>query len=849
MTGNASDDLPKIDRVPTVEESFTQNLRRGGPTTPNLSNLDRVPTVDESFAKGIHGPIGTAPSPFQVQLTVPLDGSTSTLAPPHTDWWWMWPDRASWTVEARPLPGSKVPAALISESKTLDAALDALMENNRTVSAANYAIWCKTDPRATDPFKANDSGKKRQQQDVAYLAPRAHIKSIDDENAAIDARNAKVGGSPLTKLVKPSDPSAVQSWRRVGIHESCFSRMIPLELAQKVASFRKANVPRITSLDVYRMSFETDPRLRELASLIAVKEREHATLAADCKTKKIRADQSAKELDGLDKQVAAGKTVNADRYSKAQAARDTSALVLSQAQANLSACDDALKPLYAERDDEEKKGTISAWAFVVGKQTKTVDELKEVVRSCGYSEERLVDAFVKVCGEPNDPTAREGTPSTVATWDSTFTFGSGFAATTGGDRPLRLLANPNDQGFSGTEKAAIGAMREYLMKCGIYLGDTPTADGRVDIRVVHIETTAEGNIHGGYVITNDDAVPSGLFYGLDTPIGAAYQYMRHRRGILEAFARLGTDRALPEQLSIIIEDMQDVSSKLMAVAFFRSKMEPLTIISLSRLIASRALFASVIHLVHYLPAVFRIDSLLLWIFARRLVPSTIKMHGASATLDKAPLEAKKLAQAETDERKKKGLSIPNEGAPDDPQEGDVTDVDSVDYNPTIENDVVIAKAILVYLLFRTQGWSTAQNTQSQMEGYYFDFINDLRSLDGYEKDLWNIPATPSPASGAPAKPKYPFEKLADYLARTKVTQSDDDKKNGTVACEPGSSRNDPYKVAAIAGTTPYVLSPLGLRDWQEIAALTAGEFTGWGHSDRFAALFNALATRRKAAEK
>jgi len=141
-----------------------------------------------------------------------------------------------------------------------------------------------------------------------------------------------------------------------------------------------------------------------------------------------------------------------------------------------------------------------------------------------------------------------------------------------------------------------------------------------------------------------------------------------------------------------------------------------------------------------------------------------------------------------------------------------------------------------------------------MEGYYFDFINDLRSLDGYEKDLWNIPATPSQPGGAPAKPpapkpKYPFEKLADYLARTNIAQSEDDKKNGTVSRESGSSRNDPYKVSTIAGTTLYVLSPLGLRDWQEIAALTAGESTGWGHSDRFAALFNALASRQKAAEK
>lgn len=774
MAGDVPNELPTFEKVPTVEESIAQFHGK-------QDSSPFQPTVEQSIAQSFNQQ--PAPSAFQLQLTIPKNGTVATIAPTDPGAWyerWWDASLAPWrnALVDQVAPGvTRTYAQAIAESKASDDALAALVAQNIVTGNSNDKLRQSAKPTvAPTRFDGNVH--------AAYMTPRRYEKLADDENAQIAADNAKLPPErQLAKLTKPTAPTSfVQELRRRGQHESQFQKQIPDAMTKSISDFRAKALAKTKEPEV-DWGWEPDPRHKFVGSRL----------------KEIHQSLRSKNQAGMtmyDQRKVLQKQADDEKNKK----RDEAQSKLSALKAQIDALESEEKPLLAERDAALADGTVSAYANNGRINTLTGTALAEVRGRLGYTEARLDDAFTKLCGAEasSGPAskavpARESVPQSVISYDGTLSIGAGFAPSTGGDGVLRNIAKPEAVLAADPKIAsALHEMHTYLKKCGIYIGTTDVPNKHIlDIRVVHIEGSR------GYVIANELEAYTGLFKGMgqshDFLIGAAYQYIRHSKVLQQALFSLCDSDKLMEQSSLDAAPMLDTMSAMCAITFYRLHMNPSYSITYSPHIKSRALYVFLTHLSHWGPGTYVTDGILRWIFARRLVPCTVGF-GDSKTVAAAKVEMKE-----------------SQGAEDSAAEESVDNVTTFSYAPSIVNDITIAKCVMAFSIL------TTRNSTVQLAEYWGQFIEDLAELDNYEPgEIWD---PPNPQKSSERKPRFAFETLDSYMKRTKLKCDD---ATMTSIADADDASADHLAVSTGRTTTAYVLAPVRVRDWKEASAFVDG---------------------------
>jgi peptidoglycan hydrolase CwlO-like protein len=676
---------------------------------------------------------GTCDLPPEQQVcTASSDGTPATLAPVDKGAWWeRWNDESTWTKETETLPSdSDPPDQIVAKAEAARAA------KRKVITDANAAHDSTNQTTLADPANAKKLKKRGRAPALpseSLLDDASYNATVARYNKWVVATNHTLGGAKLATLdavQQGARSDAEQAWADKGLSNDFWLHRIDDGCAKKIRDFRRDNIPAST-LDK-QLTWECRKDLRDLGE-------QQASLNKAIK----ETSTTVGHLSVAVKSLQHKKKPDPDAIDNAQTKLDQAQGDLDKLKANKAKLD-------AQLDTAEASHTICAYVggMIRGASKRTIDEWETLAAAEGVAP-RVGAAYFALCAgtgsgkarAPGGNPPREGTPTTVVTYDATLTFGAGFNVSTGsGWEILRDIAR-QPAGYEPEERLALREMWDYLKKCGVYISSANVTQSNRGRNKVALPMTAVHIVEGpgdkvrGYVLTNAILVQTGVHSGArqnhQETHGAAYEYVRHSADLLKAFIAIGKDKTVPEQQSTDAAPLSDTLAEVNFRVFCNLHKDS---VRLPNLVKGRALYMMLVHYMHWGPA-FAVSNMLLWAISRRLVPCKIDLTGAANVPSTFEV---------------KGA----DNLTDDASAGSVLDIAGISFTPSYEIDVVLARLLGAYAMK-----VMSKASREQMAGYWAEFLDDLGNYDG-QPDL------------AAKQPAYYVDSAADVKARDTVTDDD-----------------------------------------------------------------------------
>lgn len=645
----------------------------------------------------------------EAALLASTDGKTVTLAPLDKGAWWeRWADISTWRKETEPLPGdSAAPEALLA------AAAKEWIDKRKKIVDGNADHHAKNDTLRNDPEIAKKLkkglGLPFPALPDASLGDAEYNKQIQKPGYNWWVTNANYvirGGSSKFEFLDDlggAHSTVEQSWLDRGLTKDFYLNRIDDDCAKKIRDFRKSNIPqnRQTALNRF-LAYEPKKEYRDWGAQID----------------KLNAEVMEKPYPGTKRQKlnAAAATLKAAQAKKKpdQDAIDKAQAKFDKEQSELNSMQEELDQLRHKVEELEAQGVICSYngGVIVGLSKLTIDQWEdEATKLCPDTGPGA--AYYALCAGPSP---REGTPTTVVSYDATFSYGAGFSVSTGNGWQILHDIATQPRGYDPKQQAALMEIWNFFKKCGVYIQPkniVQTSAVAFPMDVVHIEE-GPGDKVRGYAIGNSTLVKTGVHpvWGQDhsETHGAAYEAIRHSRILMQAFIAAGLTDKLPDQQNA---DAASAADTLAVVNFKIFCALHANTIALPKFVKRRALRIMLIHYMHWGP-VFRVNTMLLWALSRQLVKARVVVKGGGAASGPMEVKGDKNVPESTD--------------------GSLDDVTDIEFTPSYETDVAFARLLGAYAMRVLPGAS-----RGQMAGYWKDFCDDLSKHDGQAALVATLP--------------------------------------------------------------------------------------------------------------